>query len=183
MLTPEEVDEIDGRCKAATPGEWGWMFTGKSKYGTPGFLLLSDLMLPTNKVVLDGITDGQDEMVACDQGDREFIAHSRTDVPRLVADWRRMRADLDRSRVQLAGCSVAAWGYDLDTPKDAYGWSASFGDVVMLRRKFDAVRRVLDAADAAPWAEVLDETAWVKLKPLREAIEAARKLEGQDRGE
>ena len=38
----------------------------------------------------------------------------------------------ERLQVQLAGCSVAANGGDLNLSADAYGWSPAFGDIVRL---------------------------------------------------
>lgn len=51
-----------------------------------------------------------------------------------------LEAELERTRVQLAGCGVAALGTDLDLSPDAYGWSGSFGNVVQLYRSYEAAR-------------------------------------------
>lgn len=39
---------------------------------------------------------------------------------------------IDRLRVQLAGCSVAANGGDLDLSRNEYGYSPAFGEIVRL---------------------------------------------------
>lgn len=46
----------------------------------------------------------------------------------------------ERLRVQLAGCSTAALGQGEPVGPDAYGWSASYQDVVELRQKYEAAQ-------------------------------------------
>jgi hypothetical protein len=46
----------------------------------------------------------------------------------------------EKAEAQLSGCGVAALGYykgQYRVDKDAWGWSASYGDVVKLREKFE----------------------------------------------
>lgn len=48
--------------------------------------------------------------------------------------------ELDRLHVQLAGCGVAALGgtsEPMRARRGQYGWSASYGDVYNLRRRYD----------------------------------------------
>ena len=45
---------------------------------------------------------------------------------------------IEQLQVQLAGCSVAALGYGKRLPRKAFGYSASYGDVLRLRRAFEA---------------------------------------------
>lgn len=50
--------------------------------------------------------------------------------------------DCEQLRVQLAGCSVAALGWSKGeqmAERGDYGWSASFQDVLELRRKYEAL--------------------------------------------
>lgn len=53
----------------------------------------------------------------------------------------RERDELDRLRVQLAGCTAAALGWGMDdkqrAPKYSFGWSPAYGDVYNLRRRYD----------------------------------------------
>jgi len=47
-------------------------------------------------------------------------------------------AEIEQLRVQLAGCGVAALGGQEVAKKGDYGWSASYQDVLKLRKKFEA---------------------------------------------
>lgn len=61
----------------------------------------------------------------------------------------KLAEDLEQARVQLAGCSVAALGGigdDQVAKRGDFGWSASYGDVLSLRRKFEQAR------DGLQWA-------------------------------
>lgn len=53
--------------------------------------------------------------------------------------------ELEQTRVQLAGCSVAALGAETDgCQKGDYGWSVSFEDVRALRAKFEQQEREIE---------------------------------------
>jgi hypothetical protein len=58
-------------------------------------------------------------------------------------DHKKLTEEIEQLRVQLAGCSVAALGYDHDTKRGDYGWSASFDDVKSLYQKYQVLRGVV----------------------------------------
>lgn len=93
----------------------------------------------------------------------------------LVKKNAELRARAEKAETQLAGCSAAALGWDLDTKQGEYGWSAAYGDVVRLRRSSEAARalvvQVADLAGAHPDPAVLID--WVRQIHQR-AVSAGR---------
>lgn len=87
-MTPDELDAIEARANAATPGPWkcwnGWPFrppmTAMARIGPEG---------PTAGLM--GSPDGRSADLYANESDAEFVAWARTDVPALVADVRRLR--------------------------------------------------------------------------------------------
>jgi hypothetical protein len=96
-MTEEELIEIEARCNAATPGPWEQV---KKSVRIAG---LGDLPHAPNAYG-GGICNclGAQRLYRDDQVDRPavanavFIAASRSDVPALVAEVRRLRAELAR---------------------------------------------------------------------------------------
>lgn len=86
MLTDKELDEIEARANAATEGPWetgralccsdrGWVCDGTGRHFLNGSSRRTEVM---------------------DVNDAEFIAHARADVPSLVAEVRRLRAEREK---------------------------------------------------------------------------------------
>jgi len=79
ILSDDELNHIQARADAATPGPWDARFDGERQ----------------------GIFVAQKSVALFDIGhlrpsapDSDFIAHAREDVPRLLAEVRRLRAEL-----------------------------------------------------------------------------------------
>ena len=84
--TTQQLDDIEQRANAATPGPWctdSWEIYQGAEFEAGAEWI--------------GETCRSGEM---DDGraDAEFVAHARTDVPALLAEVRRLRAVLDRTR-------------------------------------------------------------------------------------
>ncbi|WP_372352665.1 hypothetical protein [Streptomyces sp. KL116D] len=83
--TPLDLDAIEARATAATPGPWctdSWEIYKGAEYEAGAEWL--------------GETCRAGEMDDS-RADAEFVAHARTDVPALIAEVRRLRAADDRA--------------------------------------------------------------------------------------
>jgi len=72
-MTDQEIERIEARCKAATEGPWDGS---------------DDEVWATLDCICETIDD---ETVA----NADFIAHSRTDIPKLTKEIRRLRSGLE----------------------------------------------------------------------------------------
>jgi len=76
-MTERELDEIRDRHDRATPGPWKAWVEGRDHTSGSSFVQ----------------TGGEDiEMSGATTADYDFIAHAKQDVPRLLAEIRRLRA-------------------------------------------------------------------------------------------
>jgi hypothetical protein len=75
-LTDEYLQSVEDRAKAATPGPWVSFVEGRDHTSGSSFVR----------------TAGDDiELSGASAADQDFIAHSRQDIPQLVAEIRRLR--------------------------------------------------------------------------------------------
>jgi hypothetical protein len=87
-LSREEIQEIEARCKAATPGPWEDTFYDAEWY----------------------VTGPEYTDVSFNESDTIFIAHSREDVPALVAEVKRQGTALETVREKLREAALALRG-------------------------------------------------------------------------
>jgi hypothetical protein len=80
-MTDHELAAIEARANAATPGPWGWREVGSGFYPTAIVYDRDDaeVVKDTDFIVKD---------------DLEFIAHAREDIPKLIAEIRRLKDDI-----------------------------------------------------------------------------------------
>ena len=76
-LTDTDLDEIEARLRAATPGPRKSFVEGRDHTSGSSFVAT-----PASDIELAGAT----------APDRDFIAHAREDLPRLLNEVRRLRA-------------------------------------------------------------------------------------------
>ncbi|MEQ1703045.1 MAG: hypothetical protein ABMA25_23300 [Ilumatobacteraceae bacterium] len=84
-LPDEELDAIERRCSAALPGPWQSIIEGRDMTSGSSFIMTGsdDLYLSTGGP-------------AVSYADHDFIAAARQDVPRLLAEVRRLRQLLEQ---------------------------------------------------------------------------------------
>jgi len=81
-LSNDELNQIDARAEAALPGPWSWTPDTPKMNGVHWNMRIKDQ---------PGIRFGIYEYQHGYQN-AEFIAHARTDIPRLIAEIRRLKA-------------------------------------------------------------------------------------------
>ena len=92
-MTEWELAEIEARAQAATVGPWE---TKRAAIGTDVGIVAA---IHGSRHVLAEVWSQVDALPPDEQrafSDARFIAHARADVPKLVAEVRRLRAELER---------------------------------------------------------------------------------------
>lgn len=87
MITDDELDMIATRCAAARPGPWTSYAEGRDHFGGSDFIMVGEGEERGDDIELSGATIA----------DQNFIAHARQDVPRLLDEVRRLRAELAKA--------------------------------------------------------------------------------------
>ena len=91
-LTEAELESIAIRVAAASPGPWSAWVEGRDGFGGDNLILIgprdSDNALP-DMYVTHADSDGTHPAPA---EDLDFIANARQDIPRLIAEIRRLRS-------------------------------------------------------------------------------------------
>jgi hypothetical protein len=82
-----ELQEMEARAAAAQPGPWKSWVEGRDFLGGSNFIQTSE-----------GADRGDDiEMAGATAEDQDFMAAARQDLPRLIAEVRRLRALLNQT--------------------------------------------------------------------------------------
>jgi hypothetical protein len=77
MITDDRLAEIQERSNAATPGPWRSFVEGRDHDSGSSFIQ----------------TSGDDiEFVGATEADQDFMAHARQDIPELIAEIARLKA-------------------------------------------------------------------------------------------
>jgi hypothetical protein len=84
------LDRIERRANAATKGPWGFSYGDRRYIADPSTDIVGEVAPPYS-----GQTMCVFAVASANQGDSEFIASARTDVPALIARVRELEAELD----------------------------------------------------------------------------------------
>jgi hypothetical protein len=79
-MTEQEIQEIESRCNAASPGPWSSYVEGR------------DHESGSNLIMTNGKSGFDIELTGATVADQDFIAHARQDIPNLLAEIRRLKA-------------------------------------------------------------------------------------------
>lgn len=80
-MTDEELAAIEARCQRASPGPWTSMVEGRDHTSGSSFIMVGEGAARRDDIELTGATTD----------DHDFIAQARQDIPRLLAEIRRLR--------------------------------------------------------------------------------------------
>ena len=89
-LTDEELDAMTARVEATTPGPWTASFEGRDHDSGDSLILTGTQDI---YITADDYAGGGGHYCA----DLDFIANARQDVPRLIAEVRRLQLQLRNS--------------------------------------------------------------------------------------
>jgi hypothetical protein len=106
-LTPEREQQIRARDAAATPGPWG-------RAAAHGPYFHADSPADEFGIRVGDVHFGYGPQTAAE---REFIAHAREDVPALLSEIDRQRAELARIETGIQGAVDRSHELDDDDPR------------------------------------------------------------------
>ena len=95
-LTDAELAIIERRAALATPAPWKAFIEGRDHTSGADFIRTVGLDDASPDLYLTHDSPDRAGQVVAPRHDHDFIAHARQDVPRLVAEVRRLRALLER---------------------------------------------------------------------------------------
>ena len=98
-ITDEELDAVERRADAATAGPWESYVEGRDMDGGDSFIRTGDpVHMDMYLTYYEWPLDQQEANKQRLANDMDFIAAARQDVPRLVAEVRRLRKRLSERR-------------------------------------------------------------------------------------
>ncbi|MGW4380156.1 hypothetical protein [Kitasatospora sp. NPDC004531] len=103
-LSDEELNAIERRVAAASPGPWTAFLESRQAAGGDSFIRLDADPEQDDEFYLHRFVDGR-PILGIDprtDADLDFIAAARQDVPRLLAEVRRLRGAVSRQAAEPA---------------------------------------------------------------------------------
>ncbi|GAA1222898.1 hypothetical protein GCM10009665_11420 [Kitasatospora nipponensis] len=137
MPTEEELDAMELRIAAASTGPWVPVLETRGATGGASRIQIAPATaVEDDEIHLSRFTDGERVQVGPDlqlDADLDFVASARQDMPRLIAEVRRLRALLegDSERRQVAFVALRELGrsHDYRDRADAGRGLAAFADL------------------------------------------------------
>jgi hypothetical protein len=137
MPTEEELDSMEVRTAAASMGAWiPVLETRRATGGASCIQIAPATAVEDDEIHLSRFTNGEQVQVSPDlqlDADLDFIASARQDVPRLIAEVRRLRGllegDSDRRHVAFVALRELGRSQDYRDRADAGRGLAAFADM------------------------------------------------------
>jgi hypothetical protein len=105
-VTKINLDEIEARAKAATPGPWTVCPMDMYIFGGDGHMIASNCPMEDTWQVRGAGAEGSGQRPEGSQdANAAFIAAAREDIPRLIAEVRRLQAQVNGEPPPLRGRS------------------------------------------------------------------------------
>ena len=124
-MTREELEAIEAREKAATPGPWKKASLSED-YGAGYGMTTFFVKQPDGNLYRIGSADTSKKYIE-ENNNAEFVAHSRQDVPALVAEVKRLNAEVERltkerdaAVIDLEEIAIDATSEERDNPVCKY---------------------------------------------------------------
>ncbi|WP_378740239.1 hypothetical protein [Nocardia brasiliensis] len=92
QIEADELDAIEARCRAASTPPWEPFIEGRDHDSGDTFIRIGGLDDTEADMYVSRAIDQR--LVPASAADHDFIAHARTDIPRLIAEIRRLRSEL-----------------------------------------------------------------------------------------
>jgi hypothetical protein len=87
-MTDADLDEIEQRAAGASPAPWTSFVEGRDHLGGDDFIRVSDSDDEPDLYLSRAVDQG---VVPASVADLDFVAYARQDIPRLLAEVRRLR--------------------------------------------------------------------------------------------
>lgn len=81
-MNENELEAIQQRCESATPGPWKSFVEGRDHTSGSNFIMTGEGSSRGNDIELSGATIA----------DQDFIAHARQDIPKLLAEIKKLKS-------------------------------------------------------------------------------------------
>ncbi len=91
MMTENKLAEIENRCKNARKGPWISYIEGRDFCGGSNII----------KVAEDCNNDQDIDIIGATIADQDFMAHARADIPQLIKEVRKLKAELKNLNVRM----------------------------------------------------------------------------------
>ncbi len=87
-MTEEELIEIENRCKAATEGAWKSYVEGRDHESGDSFIMTG---VDKGENIWSSSRQQDIYLSGATVADQDFIAHAREDIPKLLAEIKRLK--------------------------------------------------------------------------------------------